>query len=324
MPKQDIQLTQPSDFSASSVIFDKCSKRTVPNSDVAYYSANVKMRYPDGSEGPIIFQLPRCPTFGIGNKFGDSLDKLSLSVILGEKDYFGDEHKSAVKAINDLVQACKNFTLTDDVKNTIGQYELEERDLKNMSPLAFQRDRETKKLLLDKPPILNVKLMLENDKESGTKKVKSRFYNEDEYDEQGLPISVDPREYIGKFGYCTCLIKFESIYYGSKIKLQVKIYECEMKTNDSGFKSLLRANKPMIKTSINTSALSAAAVANDDVEDEQDDEEENSSVAVSAQPQIYASDDEDVEETSSTPAVVEAPKPVVAVKPVRRTGAGKK
>ena len=312
MPKQDIQLTLPENFNAKSLVFDQVQKRQIPDSEVSYYQANIKMRYPDGSEGPIIIQLPRCPTYGVSNKYGDSADKLSLSIIIGEKDNFSDEYKQAVKCLNDIVTACKTFTLTEEVKNKIGQYDLEERDLKDMSPLKFQRDKESKKLLSDKPPILNAKFACRNNKETKTKDIESKFYVEDEFDSNGCPVRIDPRECIGKSGYCTALIKIESIYYGTKTKLQCKIYECDIKSNDSGFRSLLHRpgmNKPMVKKQ---------AVVEEDDDVAMDDYAEDEEQEEEAKPAIMQEDDD---QEMSQPAAVEPV--VVDPEPVKQPEAKK-
>ena len=108
-----IQATPIDSFKASNLVFDPVTKRSIPDSDLSYYQSNISYRYPDGTKGPLIFQLPRCPTFGVSNKFGDSADKLSLSIVLGERENWSTEHKHAVDVLNSVVAACKAFTLTE-------------------------------------------------------------------------------------------------------------------------------------------------------------------------------------------------------------------
>lgn len=280
MPKQDTQLTTPESFNPSSIIFEACTKRSIPdNPDMSYHQTNLKMKYPNGAEGPIIFELPRCPTFGISNKFGSTPDKLSLSIILGEKDNFSEEHKSCINVINELVKVCKEYILTDEIKSTIGMFDLEDRDLKEFSPLKYQRDKDKNsktfgKLLTDKPPIFNAKMMVQKNKETKAKEITSRFYAEDEVDENGNPLVVDPHEYISKVGYCTTYVKIESIYFGAKIKLQCKIYECIIKSNDTGFKSLINRNKTVIRTNNSSSAPDLEDYNEDSQEEVQEEEKE--------------------------------------------------
>jgi hypothetical protein len=150
--------------------------------------------------------------------------------------------------------------------------------------------------------------MLRNNNETKTKEITSHFYAEDEYDEAGRPLVVDPHEYIGKVGYCTAFVKIESIYFGAKIKLQCKVYECIIKSNDTGFKSLINRNKTIIRTSSNNNSMPDLDEYNEDSQEEAQDEEEK-------QP-LKAESDNDEEEPEP---IIEEP----VKKPARRGGSKK-
>jgi len=274
MPKQDIQLTTIEQFNANNIIFDGYQKRSIQDGKISYHQCNIRMRYPDGSEGPLIIGLPRCPTFGVSNKYGDTYDKLSLSIILGEKDGSTEEQKSAIDMVKSIVDAAEKFSMTEDSKAAIGRYDLQLHHMEDMSPMKIQKDKETKRPLTNKPPILAAKFMVRNNKETEEKRLESRFYVEDEVDEEGRPLACDPHDYIQKMGYCTAYLKVESIYYGSKkFSLQIKVYECDIKSNETGFKSLLRpSNKTIIRTSSKKEEISVEDFgmddSNDDVEED--------------------------------------------------------
>jgi hypothetical protein len=318
-----MKLTLLEDFNVKNLIFESCQKKT-PSDQITYYQSNIAIRYPDGSKGPLIMQLPRCFTYGV-SQFDD---KLSLSLILGEdRESMSTEHKHAVQVLNDLVAACKQFVLTEDVKNKIGEYDLEERDLKEMSFLKPQKDKDTKKPLLERPFMMNVKFMTKMNKETKGKDIISKLYTEGEFDENGNPVSADPTEFLNKQGTCVPLLKFESLFLGKKTKVvQVKVFECDMKLNDSGFKSLIRRVAPVIRTSTQPSAPA------EDVDSPFEEEEETSEpVAKRLALMSTASDDENEngeqnEEDDDNDSVVStpAPAPVVAPAPAPAAGPAKK
>jgi len=325
-----VQLTPINSFKPSNIIFDACTKRNIPDSEVVYHQTNIQYRYPDGSKGPLIFQLPRCPTFGVSNKYGDGADKLSLSIVLGDRDGISTEHRAATDAINEVVKACKAYSLSDEVKNKLGAYDLEERDLKDITPLKFQKDKETKKPLLDRPNVMNIKFRVKNNKETKVKEIVSKVYAEGEFDEKNQPVEVDPRDFVGKSGSVVPLIQIESIYYGTKYKLQIKVFECDIKSNESGFKSL-------IKRSAAPAAPSSMMSVDMDVDADADSDNETNVVmpAASAPAAILASDNEeeessdenDTEEVSRPATPPPAAKPTASTTkaaPARRVGAGKK
>jgi hypothetical protein len=314
MPKFDTQLTQPEAFNEKSLIFDPIQKKKTPD-NVDYHQASIRMKYPDGCEGPLILQLPRSPSYGISNKYGDTADKLSLSIILGERDTIDDEHKLATDVINKILKAAKNFILTEENKTKLMKDELEERDLKNMSPLKLQRDRETKKLLASKPQILNVKMRTRNDKETKSKQITSVFYVEGEFDGKGNPLVTSPYDLIGKSGYCTACIIFESIYIGKDFKLQAKVYECDYKANESGFKSLLR--KPGAPSST-SSLLKAVNMDYDDEDEEPISKDELAADAEEEPEEIISKEDEVEEEPEEEEERPPTPPPEPKKKPSKR------
>ena len=60
---------------------------------------------------------------------------------------------------------------------------------------------------------------------------------------------IDPLELIGKFGFAKSAVKFESIFIGNKISLQIKVHECEYEVQQVGFKRLL-SSRPVSKLDV--------------------------------------------------------------------------
>ena len=305
----DIQLTTFESFKPSNIIFDTCQKRTIPNSEVCYHQINISYRYPDGSKGPLIFQLPRCPTFGVSNKYGDDADKISLSIVLGDRTNYTDEYKRAVTVLNDVVTSIKQHILTDAVKNKLGQFDLEERDLKDISFLRPSKDKDTKKPypMLEVPPSMNIKFMSRKNKETGIKEIYSTICDENVCNARGEPQPVDPREFVSKVGSVVALIKVESIYFGTKYKIQTKVYQADIKCNGNSYKSLIQRSQTI-------APVFASAPPMDDYASDNDADDEEVA-AVNTKPQIMDEDsgkeDED-EELPTRPQTPPQPSPPAA------------
>lgn len=290
---ESIQVSFPETFNPKSIIFEPVQKKN-PQEGVSYYSSPIKMRYPDGTTGPIILQMPRCPTYGISTKYSDLVDKVNLSVQVGENSGSNEEFKDAINAINGIVAAAKVFTLTDAVKSKLGEYDLEEANLKEMAILKPQKDKETKKPLMDRPPIMNIRMMTKFDKDTKQKVCDSVFADESVLDEDGNPTLMDYRNLFNKRGTCVVLIKFESIYYGAKKKIQCKVYQCDFKPVDNTFKSLI------VRKSTASFGNSVSAPTEDFDYASDDDEPVK---MVTAPPQVDEEEDEedDVASTVSQP-----------------------
>jgi len=320
------QLTELADFNVNNLVFDEPQKRNIPDSEISYFSANIRIKYSDGTKGPLIIQLPRCPTFGFSNKFGDSLDKLTMSIVLGDRDNWSDEHKKALAVIDEVIAACKKFSLTEAVRLKIGQEDMEERDLKTLPPYKYSKDKQTSRIDMTRPPTLYAKLRLRNNKETKQKMLESRFYIDGQFDAQGNGVACDPRDYVNKLGSCVPLIRIESIYYGAKPKIQVKIFECDIRSNDTGFKSLIkRTYNGSIKYGDAPSAIGGTinGLTADDVNDDDDDDDEVVEETV-VRPAIAVdeeSEEEDEDKMEDEP--VKVPTPVAVPAPAPAPAASK-
>ena len=107
---------------------------------------------------------------------------------------------------------------------------LEKTDLKKLNPIYFKRDKG--KIVEGASPTLYAKLIVKKDKTDGNKII-SVFFDED------LGEQINALDLLGKGCYVRAAIKFESIFIGNKISLQVKLYEAEVKIVASGMKRLL-------------------------------------------------------------------------------------
>jgi hypothetical protein len=110
---------------------------------------------------------------------------------------------------------------------------------------------------------------------------------------------MDPMSLLNKQCFVRAAIKIEGIFIGSKVSLQVKLHEAEIKMKDSGVKRLLRPELPVEKKEVG-----AAEVVLNAFEELAVDDDTGS---------LKSDDEEDTDEKK-----VEVPPPVSS-KPVRRT-----
>ena len=145
-----------------------------------------------------------------------------------------------------------------DIKKKVNKTGIKVREqLDTINPVSFMKNKETQEHDMN-APVLNAKLIYSKPKKDkdGNEidgRIITRFYSEDDVDENGEPLVLDPLEYLNKKGSIISAIRFESIFVGKDIKIQVKIYEAAIKVDDgaSNFKRLLRFGNMSNDTIIN-------------------------------------------------------------------------
>ena len=160
------------------------------------------MEYPDG---PLIIFLKGCCSFGLqkNEKYGC----YSITIVVN------DEFEKVFKNISNK---CKMHLVK--VAETIGKNGLKLSDLKNFGSCLYKKD--------GKSPILYSKVIYDLNAD----RIITDFYEKeriDDIEEFGMP-SSNPLEYLGKECNVNAAIQFESIFIGSTISLQVKLYEIEI------------------------------------------------------------------------------------------------
>jgi hypothetical protein len=76
------------------------------------------------------------------------------------------------------------------------------------------------------PKLMERKIYNKDDPSDVQIKMETKFYMEDQFDEQGEPVEISPLEFLGKKHFkFRGAIKIEKIYIGSKISLQCKVYD---------------------------------------------------------------------------------------------------
>jgi len=270
-------------------------KSQIPGSSLSFYRLMLSIRNTDGSVGDLIIDLDRSFSFGVGETrdlANNNLNGYTISVSMYDREGATDKQMRTVQFINCLSDVVKDYLLTDEGKASVENWDLEAPLLKKVNPLYFKRDKG--KIVEGSSPTFYPKLMYykaskdKNGKEREPR-IGTKFYLEDEVDENGDSQEVNPLEFVGVRCHVTPAVKFENVYVASKVSMQCKVYEANVKAADSGPKRLLKAGPPSnsgltaslkgLSISGNSSSSSAAPVVpskeitEEDLQLPEDDEE---------------------------------------------------
>lgn len=224
------QLSSASSYDVSNMIFSDPVVGTIPDSkpQISYRRVNVQTRNADGTVGELIFPTePNLFSFGVGENRSLDSDKVNgyvLPICLYNRENPTESEKQWVRKFDEVVEKCKDFLLEN--RESLEQYELERNDLKKFNPLYWKRDKG--RIVEGTGPTLYAKLI----QSKKLDKIVTMFFNS-----EGVPLN--PLELIGKYCSVRAAIKIESIFFGTKLSLQVKLYECEVKLLQSGMPRLL-------------------------------------------------------------------------------------
>ncbi len=262
----NIQLTPASGYNVSRMTFSEPIHGSIHNSPVSFHRINIGTINEDGTAGDLIIPTERVFSFGVSENTNEEgkVNGYVLPMCLWSRDGATKIEKEWTDTFNAIVEQCKDHLLTDDVKEKIDQFDLERNDLKKFNPLYWKRERG--KIVKDTGPTLYAKLFMSKKQN----KIVSIFFDEDNDDE------VDPLSLLGRYCFARGAIKFESIFIGNKISLQVKLYEAGVKLMQKSMKRLL------VRPKANPQVLSAAnplAIKHEDDEADEpiQDQEQNDS-----------------------------------------------
>jgi hypothetical protein len=301
MSFDNTQLTSAFGYDVKNMRFRKPIDGSILNDTVKFKRVAIGTRNPDGSLGELVIPTLQVYSFGLSeniNPQSQKTDGYSLSLCLYNKENPTDEQKKWVETFNAIVENVKQYLL--DHKDDIEKYELEPADLKKLNPLYYKKDKG--KIVDGTGPTLYAKVMQNK---------KSDLITTPFCDENGN--DIDPLSILGKRCYATAAIKFEGIFIGARISLQVKVYEAQIKLIDSAPRRFLQKM---------ASTTSSNVVFDDEKSSSSSSNTTSSSESV--QPQHHQSDDDrhsvngdDSDDDSPAPApVVQTPVPKA---PARRT-----
>jgi hypothetical protein len=236
-------LTSADGYDCSQMIFSEPSSGTIPDSKpkIEYKRINISTRNKDGSTGELIIPTERLFSFGVSENTSQETGKVNgytFPICLWGRDNPTSEEKTWTDTFNKIVNKCVDHLV--DKKEEIDRFELTKADLTKtkggLNPLYWKREKYTnpkgKTVLRIVPgtgPTLYTKLIYSKKHD----KFLSQFFNTDDD-------SMNALDLMGKYCYTKAAIKIESIFIGSRISLQIKLYEAVVEPMLSGMKRLLR------------------------------------------------------------------------------------
>lgn len=280
----NIELISASSYDTSRMIFSEPIEGGIPDSKppISFKRVNISTVYENGSSGPLIMETQRLYSYGLGEDTNPDTGKINgykLPLVLHNINGASQEEKDFVSTFENIVKKCKDYLLKN--KDKLEQYELEENDLKKLNPIY--RKKEKGVVVETASPVLYAKLIVKKDKDGN--KIITVFFDE----ESGEPINA--LDLLGKACYVRSAIKFESIFIGNKISLQIKLFECDVKVIASaGTRRLLQRPKADSQVITQSESRSVPLPLNVDVDDDDDagslieDDEEDEPVEIKEPP----------------------------------------
>jgi hypothetical protein len=307
--QKNTQLVNPEEFDASRVVFDDPVAESIPGQPGTNYRVNLGYKNADNTDGFLILGFDTCYCFGISENVdlnSKALNGYNAAISLYDINGATTKQQKTVEALQEIIQQCKKNILKDSTQEAMGKIDdddkILESDLRKINLIFWKKENgkpnpEMGGTIYPKLIWSKARTDSKTNKQIGSKMM-SRFYNEDDVDEDGNPIEVNPLDYVGKRFQITPAIKIESIFIGAKISIQAKVYEAFVKETESGPKRLL-VYKPQRSEDI--------IVVNTP------DQRNDTSKTTTSFEEL-----ENDEEESETPEVQPEPAPVVVSKPVEK------
>jgi Protein of unknown function (DUF2738) len=312
------QLTNPLNYDVNKMIFSEPVKGSVPDTPIQFKRINISTLNSDGSVGDLILPTERLFSFGVSvntNPETKQPNGHTLPLCLHNRDGPTQAEQAWVETFNNIVEHCKQYLV--DNREEIEQYDLSMNDLKKFNCLYYKREKG--KIVEGSGPTLYAKLIESKGK---AKKGQKKTENETKimsmfFDTKGEPL--DPMNLMGKYCWVKAAVKIESIFVGSKITFQVKLYEAEIELTQTGMKPLM--SRPKAKQggllSGNSNNMNDMKIELDDDDDgpgsvkNSDDEDDHKSKVKSKPKTPVKKEESKVKTKKEEPEVEDEPKPVV-------------
>lgn len=235
------QLTDMSNYDINRMIFSPAQKNTIPNSVLTYQRINISTKNEDGTIGDLILKTPVLFSFGVQESKSMETKETNgyvMPLCLWDRNNPSAEEKAWTDMFDQICNHCKEYLVSN--RNEIGKWDLEMNDLKKFNPLHWKRDKSTGKIEAGTGPTLYAKLI--SSRRDGMDKILSVFYDADTCEE------INPLDILNKYCHVIAAVKIESIFVGTRLSIQIKLWEVEVRLHGSGKKRLLQ---PKIENIIN-------------------------------------------------------------------------
>ena len=309
MVNDNTQITPVKGYDTKRMIFSEPISGSIPDSKpkIEFKRINISTQNEDGSVGELILPTSRLFSFGVSENMSQETGKVNgwtFPLCLWSRDGPTDEEKEWTDVFDKVVERCVDHLVEN--REEIEMFELSKADLTKskggLNPLYWKKEKHTNdkgktvmRVVPGTGPTIYTKLIFSKKND----KFLSQFF--DLNDEP-----MNPLDLMGKYCYTNAAVKIESIFIGSRISLQVKLYEAVVEPSATGMKRLLarpKANSKVLEHQNNMISSSNNLESND-----QDNQEDNGS--------LVGSDIEDNDVVSSPPKQSAVKKVVRRVKKV--------
>ena len=270
---ENTQLTPPAGYDTSRMIFSEPVSGAIPKSvpKIEFKRINISTRNEDGTVGELILPTERLFSFGVSENTSQETGKVNgytFPLCLWNRDGATKAEKAWTDTFTNIIDACISHLVEN--REEIEMFELTRADLTKskggLDPLYWKKEKATndrgKTVLRRVPgtgPTLYTKLIFSK---------KSNKFLSQFFDTNDEPLNA--MELMGKYCFAQAAIKIESIFIGSRISLQVKLYEAVVEPTSTGMKRLLGRPKAHSKVLEHKSNTSAPPLAGDDDDDDDD------------------------------------------------------
>jgi hypothetical protein len=299
------KLTSAQGYNPKNIIFSKPEIGSIPGSvpKISFKRIRIGTKHEDGTTGDLIMETPPSLfSFGLqeNRELGTgNVNGYVLPMCLWNKNGATPEEQKFTEVFESIVNQCKTHLLNS--KDEIEKYELDSSDLKNFNPLYWKKEKG--KIVDGAGPVLYIKTMMSKKNQ----KITTMFINEETNEE------ISPYDLMNKYCFVKGAIKFESVFIGNKISLQLKLYEALIKPMDTERRTLLTSN---VVRKVETSESSDIfdVLENDTNEEEVsstkvESSENNASGSLNGEDEESSSDEEDDDEEEDEEETTPPPTP---------------
>lgn len=268
---QNTQLTPPAGYDTSRMIFSEPVSGAIPKSvpKIEFKRINISTRNEDGTVGELILPTERLFSFGVSENTSQETGKVNgytFPLCLWNRDGVTKAEKAWTDTFTNIIDTC--ITHLVENREEIEMFELTRADLTKskggLDPLYWKKEKavnEKGKTVLRRVPGTGPTLYTKLIFSKKSNKFLSQFF-----DTNDEPLNA--MDLMGKYCFTQAAIKIESIFIGSRISLQVKLYEAVVEPTSTGMKRLLGRPKARSKVLEHKSNMSAPPLDDDDDDDD--------------------------------------------------------
>lgn len=256
------QLSDVEGYDVERLIISDPVDGSVPNSTppIKFKRINISTRNTDGTIGDLIFPTTEVFSFGVGEnrdpKTGD-LNGYSMALVLWNRNGPTDQEKAFSTTFENVV----NYIIDKvyDKRVILGKPKMVKSDIRNLNCLYWKRD-EAGEIVPNTSPTLYVKL-IESKK---LNKILTQFFDYDGNKLEALSL-------LGKYCDIRAAVKIESVFFGAKTTLQVKLREADVRIKQSTFNRLMPRPTSQMRGALEGGVTSSGAKATLRSSEEDDD-----------------------------------------------------